>query len=173
MRVFILTEGSKNIGFGHVTRCFSLYQAFEEKGILPTFIINGDESVKNFINNTKNTLFFNWLNDQKKALTFIKGADIVIIDSYLADLSLYEKISELAKVSVYIDDNKRLDYPKGVILNGAIYAKELNYSQKEKQIYLLGTRYIPLRKEFWDVPEKKIKKELKTIMITFAILSFN
>jgi spore coat polysaccharide biosynthesis predicted glycosyltransferase SpsG len=44
----------------------------------------------------------------------------------------------------------------------------LNYPQKDKQIYLLGTKYIPLRKEFWDVPEKEIKKELKSIMITFG-----
>jgi len=31
MKVFIITEGSKNTGFGHITRCLSLYQAFEEK----------------------------------------------------------------------------------------------------------------------------------------------
>ena len=31
MKVFIITEGGKDIGFGHITRCFSLYQAFEEK----------------------------------------------------------------------------------------------------------------------------------------------
>ena len=31
MKGFILTEGSRNIGFGHVTRCLSLYQAFEER----------------------------------------------------------------------------------------------------------------------------------------------
>ena len=40
MKVFIITEGSKNIGFGHITRCISLYQAFEERGIIPEFIIN-------------------------------------------------------------------------------------------------------------------------------------
>ncbi len=31
MKVFIITEGGKNIGFGHINRCLSLYQAFEEK----------------------------------------------------------------------------------------------------------------------------------------------
>ena len=35
MKVFIITEGSKNTGFGHITRCLSLYQAFKERGILP------------------------------------------------------------------------------------------------------------------------------------------
>ena len=31
-KVIILTEGGKKVGFGHITRCISLYQAFEEKG---------------------------------------------------------------------------------------------------------------------------------------------
>ena len=63
--------------------------------------------------------------------------------------------------SVYIDDNKRLDYPKGIVVNGSIYAEELNYPHKNGPTYLLGIKYAPLRKEFWEVPEKKIKKRLK------------
>ena len=31
MKVFIITEGGRNISFGHITRCLSLYQAFKEK----------------------------------------------------------------------------------------------------------------------------------------------
>ena len=44
MKVIILTEGGKDIGFGHITRCMSLYQAFEEKGIKSQFIVNADYS---------------------------------------------------------------------------------------------------------------------------------
>jgi len=33
---------------------------------------------------------------------------------------------------------------------------------------LLGTKYTPLRKEFWNVPEKKIKENIKSIMVTFG-----
>ena len=50
MKVYILTEGGYDIGIGHVTRCLSLYQAFEVKGIKPFFIINGDETVKDLLN---------------------------------------------------------------------------------------------------------------------------
>jgi len=63
------------------------------------------------------------------------------------------------KLAVYIDDNKRLDYPKGVVVNGSIHAKELNYSKKNGVKYLLGPKYIPLRKDFWEVPEKEIKEK--------------
>ena len=46
MNVIILTEGGKDIGLGHVARCSSIYQAFEQYNISPKFIVKGDDSVK-------------------------------------------------------------------------------------------------------------------------------
>jgi spore coat polysaccharide biosynthesis predicted glycosyltransferase SpsG len=37
--VLILTEGGREAGFGHITRCTALYQAFEERGIFTEFIV--------------------------------------------------------------------------------------------------------------------------------------
>jgi len=167
MKVFIITEGSKNIGFGHVTRCISLYQAFEEREVMSEFIVNGDDSIENLLKN-KNYQIFNWIEEGSKIFELIKEADICIIDSYLADISFYENLSNLVKVPVYIDDTKRLDYPRGIVINGNIYAKELDYPEKDGITYLLGSKYIPLRKEFWEVPEKEIKEKVESIMITFG-----
>jgi len=167
MKVFIITEGSKNTGFGHITRCLSLYQAFEERGILPEFIINGDNNIEYLLQDV-NYQIFNWLDEKSKLFERVKDADIAIIDSYLADISVYNTLSNLVKSPLYIDDNKRLDYPKGIVLNGSIHAKKLNYPKKEGISYLLGTKYTPLRKEFWEVPEKKIKENIESIMVTFG-----
>lgn len=167
MKVFIITEGSKNTGFGHITRCLSLYQAFEERGIKPKFIINGDNDIEYLLKDI-NYQIFNWLDEKSKLFEMVKDADIAIIDSYLADISLYNKIANLVKISVYIDDNKRLDYPKGIVLNGNIHAETLNYPKKDGIIHLLGTKYTPLRKGFWEVPEKKIKENIESIMVTFG-----
>ena len=49
MKITILTEAGGNIGFGHLTRCIALYQAIEEKGYSPELIVNGDESILDFI----------------------------------------------------------------------------------------------------------------------------
>jgi UDP-2,4-diacetamido-2,4,6-trideoxy-beta-L-altropyranose hydrolase len=129
--------------------------------------MNGDETVKDLLNN-KNCEIFNWLIEEKKLVTFIEDADVVIMDSYWAVYELYEKISGLVKVPVYIDDNIRIDYPRGIVVNGTIYADELNYPEKQDVAYLLGSQYIPIRKEFWDVPDKEIKENIATIMITFG-----
>jgi len=109
MKVFIITEGGKDIGFGHITRCLSLYQAFEERGIKPKFIVNADNNVEYLLKQV-NYQIFNWLDEKSKLFEMLKDADIAVIDSYLADISLYNKIANLVKISVYIDDNKRLDY---------------------------------------------------------------
>lgn len=167
MKVLIITEGSRNIGFGHITRCTSLYQAFVEKNIEPEFIINSDETVEGLLTG-KRYKIFNWLEEKEKIYTLIKETDIIIIDSYFADYDFYKRISDSAKVTAYIDDNKRIDYPKGIIINGSIYAKDMNYPEKEGITNLLGSEYTLLRREFWDIPEKKINENIETIMITFG-----
>jgi len=167
LRVYIITEGSSSIGFGHVTRCLSLYQAFEERGVKPKFIVNGDKSILRLLIGT-NCEIVNWFKKQQMIFEKVKDADIVVVDSYLAGTNFYESLSKLVRLAVYIDDNKRIDYPEGIVVNGNIHAKDLNYPEKERVIYLLGTEYTPLRKEFWEVPEKEIRKTVQSAMITFG-----
>lgn len=169
-KVIFLTEGGKNIGFGHITRCISLLQAFEEKGVISEFIVNGDDTVSDFLKEKKQV--FDWLKD-KQLPKPVKNAAIVIIDSYLADLKIYQRIAKSVKLAMYIDDNRRIDYPAGVVLNGALYAKELGYPERKGAIYLLGNQYTLLRKEFRGMQEKGIKSGIETILITFGGSDFN
>lgn len=165
MKVIFLTEGSSKTGFGHIVRCLSIYQAFELKGIKPKLIVNGDKSIEKILKNT-DCILLDWLKDTDLLFKEMENTDILIIDSYLADLELYEILSTQAKLCMYIDDNRRLDYPDGVILNANIYAENLNFKKNKK--HLLGTRYIPLRKEFWKIEKKEIGKNVNKIMITFG-----
>jgi len=165
MKVIILTEGSRDIGFGHVTRCVSLYQAFQERGIEPFLVINGDDSIKGLVEGL-NYEITNWL--EKDKLKIIEGCDVVIIDSYLAGKEIYEYVSEHVKAPVYIDDYNRLEYPRGIVVNGGIHAHKLNYPKRKDVTYLLGTEYMPLRKPFWDVPKKEIREKVESVLITFG-----
>lgn len=165
MKVCILTEGGSDIGIGHITRCLSLYQAFEEKGVQPLFVVNGDESVKQYLKDTRHELI-NWSRKDSNAL--LKNPDIVIIDSYLAGFEFYEEVSKSVKIVAYLDDNKRIDYPKGIVVNGTIFADELGYPSKKDIIYFLGSKYTPLRKDFWDLPEKETKQNIQSVLITFG-----
>jgi len=167
MKVLILTEAGKSIGFGHLTRCIGLYQGFEEKWVDVEIVVNADSSVDFLLKGIKYKKF-DWLRKMEDTFKSLKKVDVVIIDSYLAYLDFYKKVSELVKIPVYIDDYKRLDYPKGVVINPSIYGDRLNYPKKEGVRNLLGKKYIILRKKFWNVPKKKINKHIKNVLITFG-----
>jgi len=172
MRVAIITEGIYGTGYGHLTRCLSISQAFEEKGIVPLFIANCDEEGKKFIPNV-NLLQINWQKNIAELLRHIQGFDIAIVDSYLAPIEIYEQIYESVKKAVYLDDYIRLDYPPGIIVNGTINADSLPYKKNKIHEFLLGVDYIPLRKEYWDTetPERK-KSDVKNVLITFGAQDF-
>lgn len=167
MKVFIITEAGENIGFGHLMRMIAIYQGFEERGIRPKLIINADKSVINLLGGVDYEIF-NWLHDNEKLFKIVENVDILIIDSYLADKDLYERLSKTVKLPVYYDDNNRIEYSRGIVINGNIYAKDLNYPKREDITYLLGLEYLPLRKEFWDIKLPQRKEKIENVLITFG-----
>ena len=167
MKVSIITEGFSKTGYGHITRCLSLYQAFEEKQIYPTLYINGDDNVKSLLSDS-NYKIIDWLAHPLKLTGEIKNSDIIIIDSYRAEKDFYENISKHSKLSLFIDDTIRLEYPNGFVLNGTINAESFPYRKTPGKKYLLGTKYIPLRKDFWNVGSRIFNRELTSILITFG-----
>ena len=167
MRVVIFTEAGRDIGFGHLIRCMSLAQAFEEKGIETEFVVSGDETVTDLLSSRKH-IILNWHNEKDRLFDKISGADITVVDSYIANKSSYKDIADMANLAVYMDDNKRIDYPAGVVVNGSMLTGEINYPVKENIEYLTGTEYIPLRKEFWEIAEKDIRNEMEHVLITFG-----
>ena len=122
MKVVILTEGTRNTGYGHLTRCLSIYQAFEEKVITPIFIAHCDARGVEILSDV-HLFCFNWLDEQKRLFELVDGSDLLIIDSYLAPAVVYVDLSLRVVRSVYMDDFLRIDYPKGVIINGTIGAE--------------------------------------------------
>ena len=169
MKVCIITEGGKNIGFGHLVRCLALADRLEKAGgsARIKFIIKGDKSISDVISEDK-YIILNWQNEENKLLEKIKGADMAIVDSYLAETDFYKKISYAVRTMVCIDDNNRLHDPAGRVRNGMRYAGELDDPGKKGLTYLLGGRYAILRKEFWNIPRRDIKPKMESIMITFG-----
>ena len=160
MEVVILTEGGKDYGYGHVARCSSIYQAFEYYGISPKFIVNGDESIKSIVPDIDIEIT-DWLDNSFKA-------DIVVIDSYSADLIFYDEISKDSTLGVYVDDNNRFNYPKGIVVNGTLDVSNMGYLKREDITYLVGNDFIPLRKDFWNIPKLKINESIENILITMG-----
>lgn len=167
VNALILTEGGQKIGFGHITRCCALKEAFRAAGISALLVVNGDVAVRTQFQGQLDQVF-NWIKDLKKLLRLIRLADIVVVDSYLAPLGLYKKIAAFVPVPVYIDDYVRLSYPRGIVVSGAIGAENFPYPKNHTVRYLRGVRYALLRKEFWRIPARKVRKEIKDVLISFG-----
>ena len=168
MNTIILTEGGSKIGFGHITRCVSLYHAFKNKGARVSFIVNGDSSVKDPLRGIRYTAL-DWLKVREDIFRRAEKADIVLIDSYLADKEFYKNISKLVRVAAYMDDFNRMKYPKGFVINGIPGAKALKYLRSKDVKYLLGIRYMTVRKEFCALRRKPVKEGIpERVMVTFG-----
>lgn len=157
-RVIIFTEGGDNIGFGHITRCSALYEEIESRDIEVLFVIFG----KNIDDLLKGKRYLNkdW-KDREFLKKFLKEDDYIIIDSYLADIEIYKFISESTKKCLYIDDNNRISYPKGIILNPVLY-DDVVY--KTENIVLQGKDYIILRKEFLETTTDTVEKNIDVLI---------
>lgn len=167
MSIFILTEGGKRIGLGHVSRCLAIAQALKERGEKAKFVLDGDRSASKLLNGMMRSIF-NWHKDQDRILKMIKTSRAVIVDSYRASPELLKKISSNTLKPVYIDDTNRLHYPKGTVVNGTIGAENMHYPCKNGSRLLLGIKYFPLRKPFWSVKKRSIRKNIRNILITFG-----
>ena len=167
VNVVILTEGGRNSGYGHIGRCLSIKQAFEEKNVFPDLLVCGDRTLED-IAEKENFIISDWLHSPDKIFKRSESSDIVIVDSYLAAPRIYSGISKRARCPVYLDDCLRINYPRGVVVNGAIFAETLPYPSVKAGKYLLGAKYFPLRSEFWTVPPKRLNRNVGNILVTFG-----
>lgn len=167
LKISIFTEVGKDIGFGHLMRCLAIYDVFAQYGYLPKLAINSSINIDAYIED-RNYILVNWLTDNENTIKLLKDVDIVFIDSYLADEDKYKEITSLVKLTIFIDDNYRINYPNGVILNSLINADLIYTKDYSRYTYLLGTEFQTLRRDFWNLPYKPIKKEIDTILITLG-----
>jgi len=157
--ICIFTEAGGSSGFGHLTRCLSLYDECVSRGLEAKLIINAFSELPDSIGERVVHLC-DWLD-----LTFLQGlinsGDYAIIDSYLAPNEAYDLISRTCVNAVFIDDYIRLSYPKGVVVSPSLYGDRLPYPKTPGVCFFGGPDYIILRSEFLEPvcikPEPTIK----------------
>jgi len=148
-RIAFFTEAGASRGMGHLVRSFAICETFQSLGLETQFFLDSDVRFDDRFNDI---YYFKWESFEIEKDNY----DIVVIDSYEASLEKYVKISNACKVAVYLDDFKRLDYPKGVIVNFAPESEENFYQFKQaKHHHLLGLQYLPIRSDFLNIKASK------------------
>lgn len=165
-KVKIFTEGGSKIGLGHISRCSSLYDEIKSRGIDVELLIYGDLNNISFLQG-RNIFSIDWLSEDYLK-NYIRDTDYCIVDSYLASEGAYRVISNKSPKALYIDDNARIEYPKGIIVNPSLSIEGLNYPENEEIQYLLGAKYIILRPPFLSGKRNIINKDVKEVLITMG-----
>ncbi len=163
MNIKIFTEAGKNIGLGHISRCSALYNEAINQGHTVDFYVYSDlENIKllDKIEHIKTK----WL-DIDYLKSQVRKDDYCIIDSYLADKKILEFISNNSKNTIFIDDNNRIKYPKGIVINPSLNIGEIKYPNNTETTYYWGKDYVILRNAFKNAKRKEINKKVSKVLI--------
>ncbi|WP_061215977.1 PseG/SpsG family protein [Leptospira santarosai] len=168
-KVFIFTECLAFTGLGHLSRCVALAEIFQEKGCDVEVILHTDGTV--FENGSVIRIRdFNW-KDKGILANFLnmENPKIVFVDSYLADIQVYEYIFRNVTKLICIDDTNRIPYPeKSIILNPGLGGTYLDYNKERNKIFT-GIEYVLLKKPFREYRKnRKTKQDLENIMISMG-----
>jgi len=166
-RLYIFTEAGKEIGLGHITRCTSLYDAACKQGYTCQLIVYTDMDKINQLTDRDHKLI-DWYN-KDFIESIVAKEDYCIVDSYLADYSIYEAITKKAKDCIFIDDTARIEYPaQGTVVNPSLYPYDMYLLDDSKRHYAIGSKYIILRDAFNDIKEKDCQKNVSNVLVIFG-----
>ncbi len=162
--IIFFTEGGRKIGLGHVSRCAALAAGFVRlAGKKNTFLLRGDETSLSFLKlHGFEGRFFDWERELESLFSFLRRAEVAVIDSYTASEDFYQFIAERVSKLLVFDDFFRLSYPKEAYILNPIAEPDGN----PRHFYSL--KYAVLRPAFWEVPPREIKEKVERVMVTFG-----
>ncbi|MCC8358751.1 hypothetical protein [Salinimicrobium sediminilitoris] len=166
MKVYFLTEYSKNVGFGHLSRCSSLADAFLLKNYEVLFLIREwtDELLE--LDYPKKRIEWKDI-DQLKAL--VSEEDLIVFDSYRVDKEVIDSIAAKFTHVASIADSKMNYASNGVVVIGSVYGKEIDFpSYVNGTEYLAGPEYVLFRKIFWNIEKRKLRDSIETVLVSLG-----
>lgn len=169
--LYIRVDMNDLIATGHLMRCLSLAKEALKYNIETVFITADNEGEKLIKENNFKQIILNskWndLNSELPSLVkIIKENNIenLLIDTYSATKEYIEELEKYTK-TIYIDDLNTFKYLGSILINYSNYYYKFNYDTSLDTKYLLGTKYALLRNVFNNLPNKKINKEIESILI--------
>lgn len=144
--LWIFTEGDRQRGLGHLTRCSAYAAAWEMQGGEVHWVVDGDETARQWLS-VELVCWQGW-QSQLPTLNFY---GVAIVDSYTAELETLQMIAAAFDRVIYVDDLERRFYPKGLVVHGA---PGVGPTMPGEARWVYGPAWQPLRPAFWEVPQR-------------------
>lgn len=169
MKVGIRVDANPVIATGHIMRTTAIAGCLKNMGHSVLFICADDGCVpflqgKGYEYIILNKKWDDYDSEISLMIDIISKHNIesLLVDSYYITPGYMQEICKHVKVT-YFDELYLKGYGCQQVINGFIEPPD--YSGDYPKAFT-GPGYAPLREEFWDLPPKKVNKELKTILVT-------
>lgn len=169
--VHIRVDVNNIIGTGHIFRCISIAEALRELGEDVTFVMADNNGVSLLEGRFPCIILDTDWRDMNSELAILRdileqeNAKKLIIDSYQVTEKYLSELKKYVK-TIYIDDVNAFYYDVDELICYANYYRNNKYEERySKTKLLLGCNYVPLRKEFRNVPDKVIKSDIDELLI--------
>ena len=177
-KILFRADGNASIGAGHIMRCLSIGEAARELGLECAYV-TADPSFKKVIQDrgfscmVMNTLYSD-MDSEWAVLEPVLSKyqpDAVFIDSYYVTPDYLKRLRTYGK-TIYLDDVLAFAYPVGVLINYNIYADRRDYEALYSGEHgamprlLLGTGYVPLRKEFRRSEIPPVRARMEHVLVS-------
>lgn len=170
--LYIRVDMNQTIATGHVMRCLSIAEAARDEGADAVFILADTQAEELIQSKQFRTIVLNstW-NDLEKELPDLldliakENIETLLVDSYYVTENYLEALNHATSVA-YIDDLNSFHYPVDTLIAYANYWKKMNYEKNYPNTkLLLGCDYVPLRREFQNLPPKRIRENVENLLI--------
>ena len=178
MRAVLRCDATVDIGFGHLSRCIALAEAFRLSDIGTTFagLFDGaaqDQIAASGFDRIDLADRVNTAADRQRLADIMRkeGPCFIIVDSYRADEGYLADLKALASATVAIDDFRALaTYPCDAVLNFTWEASSLGYP--EGPVLLLGPDYFLARRRLVELRPQSIDRdrrgEIRNLLIAIG-----
>jgi len=163
MRAVVRCDATREIGFGHLSRCLALAEALRLCAVDSTFVGQFDPAAEHQIAfaGFRHHALTQPVNSGSRdcealsSLADVGNASFFVVDSYRADETYLETLKSSGSPVVMIDDFRSLTaYPCDVVLNFTWGAATLGYPAGPH--LLLGPKYFLARRRFAELRPRSI-----------------
>lgn len=179
--IWIRADGGKEIGTGHVMRCLSIADALRRMGEQVCFLLADSSAVPLLERQNQEYRILNssYQHPEEELETLIpllaeSQSGVFLADSYYVTDTYLRRIRDHMPVC-YMDDRGISGLPVDLLINYNIFADASLYERFDdgKTLYLLGTEYAPLRREFKEVPYQVREKARRVFLTTGGSDKYN
>ena len=188
--LFFRADGNEKIGAGHIMRCLSIASAACEQGEQILFYTAGNEFSKVIQeNDIENIVINSDFMKMESELVFFKKEilsrkpEFIFVDSYYVTkmylASILEWCHSYGGKLIYIDDVMAFAYPCDFLINYNIFGPDMKETyikmyledgikkgRDEIPKLMLGLEYVPLRKEFTNLPPRVARPDARDILVS-------